>query len=154
MRRLIPILIAILLFCGCGTVRYVPVEVQTDSVYVEKIVERLDTVRIEIPGEVQYVAIPADSSHIETSVAISDAWVDSLSILHHRLRNRAGFELQKEVVYQDRIIEKSVDREVPVIKEVEKTVEVVPAYYKWVNGLFWGIIGIFVIFILIKVKFL
>ena len=86
MKRFILLLVMFLVMgCGiCKRVQYVPVETKIDSIVVEKIVERTDTVEIEVPGERVYV-IKQDSSHLETTVAISDAKIDSTGILHHSL---------------------------------------------------------------------
>lgn len=148
------ILLVLLLFmavsCGiCNKVKYVPVQTKIDSVYVEKIVERLDTIKFELPADTVYMAAKVDSSHLETEIAISDAWVDSCSVLHHRLANKAGKSLEKEIVYKDKIIEKRVEVEKEVPVEVEVPVKYVPGYYKWINGLFWAL----VIFIVLKVYF-
>ena len=137
--------------CGiCKRVQYVPVESKVDSVVVEKIVERTDTVEIEVPGEKVYV-IAADSSHLETTVAISDAKIDSTGILHHSLENK-DVELKKEIVYIDRIIEKKVEVEKEVPVEVKVPVKYVPDYYKWINILFWCIVGTGFIFVIFKLK--
>ena len=148
--RFFAVAIVAMMIAGCGLfqkVVYVPVESKTDSVVVEKIVERLDTLKIEIPGEKVYV-VQQDSSHIETSIAFSDAVIDSVGLLHHSLTNKKG-ALEKQVVYKDKIIEKeiTVEKEVPV--KVEVPVKYVPAYYKWINGIFWML----VIFILIVLYF-
>lgn len=121
--------------CGiCKRVQYVPVETSKDSVVIEKVVERIDTVSIEVPGEKVYV-IKQDSSHLETAVAISDAVVDSLGLLHHSLENK-DVELKKEIVYKDKIIEKRVEVEKEVPVEVKVPVKYVPDYYKWINIIF------------------
>lgn len=141
------ILTVILSVCACGTVKYVPVEAKTDSVYVEKIIEHLDTIFVDIPVEVKDIITYADSSHLETSVAVSDAWVDSLSIFHHRLQNKADLQLKKEVPRKDKVIEKVVYKEVPVIKEVEVPVKYVPDYYKRVNTGFWILLSMLILIV-------
>ena len=80
MKRFI-LLLVMFLVMGCGICKkqYIPVESKIDSIYIEKVVERTDTVNIEVPGEKVYV-IAADSSHLETTVAISDAKIDSTGI--------------------------------------------------------------------------
>lgn len=148
--RKFSILLVLLMMVGCSTIKYVPVESKTDSIYVEKIVERLDTILVEIPVEVKDIITMADSSHLETSVAISDAWVDSCSTLHHKLVNKSENPLKKEIVYKDRIIEKEVVKEIPVINEVEVPVKYVPPYYKKINVIFWCLIGLLLLFLLYK----
>lgn len=96
--------------------------------------------------EVKNTITLADSSHLETSVATSDAWVDSLSILHHTLQNKAENALKKEVVYKDKIIEKEVVKEIPVIKEVEVPVKYIPPYYKKINIAFWSLLVSFLLY--------
>ena len=149
MRRFIFVLMMFLVVgCGiCRKVQYVPVETKTDSVYVEKLVK--DTVSVEIPGETVYV-VAQDSSHLETKWSVSDAKIDSTGRLHHSLTNK-DIKIEKEIVYKE--IEKRVEVEKEVPVEVEVPVKYIPDYYKWINGIFWGLIGLFVIFIVLKVYF-
>ena len=152
MKRFILFLVMFLVMgCGiCQRVQYVPVETKKDSVVIEKVVERIDTVSIEIPGERVYV-IKQDSSHLETAVATSDAKIDSTGMLHHSLANK-DVNLKKEIVYKDKIIEKRVEVEKEVPVEVEVPVKYVPDYYKWINIIFWCIVGTGLIFVIFKMK--
>lgn len=154
MKRFILFLVMFMMVgCGiCKRVQYVPVETKKDSVVVEKIVERTDTVEIEVPGESVYV-IRQDSSYLETAVAISDAKIDSTGMLHHSLTNK-DVNLKKEIVYKDKIIEKRVEVEKEVPVEVEVPVKYVPDYYKWINILFWCFVGTGFIFVIFKMKHL
>ena len=143
------LLMVIMVSCGVGR-RYTQVPVKIDSVYIERVVERIDTVRIKIPGEKIYV-IKQDSSHLETAVAISDAKIDSVGMLHHSLTNK-DVELKKEIVYKDRVIEKRVEVEKKVPVEVEVQVKYIPDYYKWINIIFWCLVGTGLIFVIFKLK--
>lgn len=149
MKRFILFLVMFLVMgCGiCKKVQYVPVETKTDSVYVEKLVK--DTVSIEIPGDTVRV-VAQDSSYLETKYSVSEAMIDSVGRLHHSLINK-DIKIDKEIVYKE--IEKRVEVEKEVPVEVEVPVKYVPDYYKWINGIFWGLIGLFVIFIVLKVYF-
>ena len=140
----------IVMGCGVCKVQYVPVETKKDSLVIEKVVERIDTVKVEVPGERVYV-IKQDSSHLETAVAISDANIDSTGMLHHSLVNK-DVNLKKEIVYKDKIIEKRVEVEKEVPVEVEVPVKYVPNYYKRIHNLFWCIVGIGFIFVIFKLK--
>ena len=82
---------------------------------------------------------------METSVATSDAEIDSLGLLHHTLVNKKD-SIKTKIQYIDKIVYKdSIDvREVPV--EVEKPVPYVPKFHQFTFVLFW----IFVLFILVK----
>ena len=146
MKRFILFLVMfIMVGCGiCKRVQYVPVETKKDSVIIEKVVERTDTVEIEVPGERVYV-IKQDSSHLETAVAISDAKIDSTGMLHHSLENK-DVNLKKEIVYKDKIIEKRVEVEKEVPVEVEKKVPYIPKFYKFTFAFF----GIFVLSVIVK----
>ena len=152
MRRFI-LFIVMFLMMGCSIchrVQYVPVETKIDSVIVEKIVERVDSVEVPVPGESVEV-VRQDSSHLETSVAISDAKIDSNGVLHHTLKNK-NTNLKKEIVYKDKIIEKKVEVEKEVPVEVEVPVKYVPDYYKWINILFWCMAGTGFIFVIFKMR--
>ena len=149
MRRFIFVLMMFLVVgCGiCKKVQYVPIESKVDSVYVEKLVK--DTVSVEIPGETIYV-VAQDSSHLETKYSISEAKIDSTGRLHHRLTNK-DIKIEKEIVYKEVEKRVEVEKEVPV--EVEVPVKYVPDYYKWCSRIMWGLVGLFVIFIVLKVYF-
>lgn len=144
------LLMVIMVSCGVCRRQYIQVPVKVDSVYIERVVERIDTVRIKIPGEKIYV-IKQDSSHLETAVAVSDAKIDSVGMLHHSLTNK-DVELKKEIVYKDRVIEKRVEVEKKVSVEVKVPVRYVPDYYKWINIIFWCIVGTGLIFVIFKMK--
>ena len=152
MKRFILFLVMFMMVgCGiCKRVQYVPVETSKDSIVIEKVVERIDTVEIEVPGERVYV-IKQDSSHLETAVATSDAKIDSTGMLHHSLVNK-DVNLKKEIVYKDKIIEKRVEVEKEVPVEVKVPVKYVPDYYKWINILFWCMVGTGLIFVIFKVR--
>lgn len=90
---LIIVFLGMFLFEGCTKTIYVPVKgdtiVKDTTVVIEK--ERIVT----IPVEKEAVTTPADSSHLETSIAKSDAWIDRSGLLHHTIQNKEG--VQKEV---------------------------------------------------------
>lgn len=150
MKKLV-LFIFMFLVVGCGIckkVHYVPVETFKDSIVVERLIH--DTVSIEIPGDtVQIIAGLGSESHLETKYSVSDAYVDSVG-LHHSLVNKK-IKLEKEIVYKE--IEKKVEVEKEVPVEVEVPVKYIPDYYKWINRLFWCIIGVIVIFIVLKIYF-
>lgn len=152
MKRFILVLMMFLMV-GCGIIhpRYVPVESKKDSVYIETLIERVDTIKVDVPGESVFV-IKRDSSRLETAVAVSYAEIDSVGFLHHSLENKK-VSLDKEIVFKDRVIEKKVEVEKEVPVEVEVPVRYVPGYYRWMERLFYGLLGIIVIFIVLKVHF-
>lgn len=129
------------LVVGCSIHRQVPI-IQQEKVIVEKeIIERIDTVLVELPRE-SYDTIKADSSHLETTYAVSDAKIDTNGNLRHFLANK-----EVKLPVQVKTIEKIVQRDSLIT--IEKPVEVevptpyVPTIYKiclWITLLL--IIGI------------
>ena len=104
-----------------------------------------ELVSVALPLESHTIVTPTKKSHLETSVAESDAEIDSLGLLHHTLTNKKD-SIKTKIQYVDKIVFKdSIDvREVPV--EVEKPVPYIPKFYQFTFVLFW----IFVLFILVK----
>lgn len=146
-------LITLALLTGCAAQHLIPSETtHIQTVYRDSVVIHRDTITLAIPIETS-VASKVQSSHLETTVAWSDARVDSTGLLNHFLVNKP-FQTQKEIIYQDRQVISYRDsiqvREVPV--EVEVPVRFVPKFYKFT--LVWfllTVIGI-VAFICIKLK--
>ena len=132
------------LITGCSSPRYIPASsikiIAKDSVFVHT-----ELVSAAIPLESHTIVTPTKKSHLETSVAESDASIDSLGMLHHTLLNKKD-SLKSKIQYVDRIVYRdSIEvREVPF--EVEKKVPYVPKFYKFTFAFF----GIFVLSVIIK----
>lgn len=103
-------LILLMALAGCSRHTAAPPSVshhdQQDSIR-ETVVVRIDTIKVMVPVEIPVERIvnvlpDTDTSTLETSVAVSTAFVDSLGLLHHTLDNKA------------QTIEKPVDVTVPV----------------------------------------
>lgn len=92
-----------------------------------------------IPIENHSIVTPTKKSHLETSVAESDAEIDSLGLLHHTLTNKKD-SIKTKIQYVDRIVYKdSIQiKEVPV--EVEKPVPYVPKFYQFTFIFFLGFV--------------
>ena len=82
---------------------------------------------------------------------VREAKIDSTGRLHDNLVNK-DVELKKEIVYKDRVIEKRVEVEKKVPVEVEVPVKHILDYYKWINIIFWCMIGTGLIFVIFRVK--
>lgn len=86
----------LLALTGCCRQTAVPPSVShqqtTDSireVIVERVVHVHDSVPVYIPVEIIKTVVPSsDTSKLETSVAKSTAFIDSLGFLHHDLNNK------------------------------------------------------------------
>ena len=104
-----------------------------------------ELVSIALPLE-SHSIITKKKSHLETSVATSDAEIDSLGLLHHTLVNKKD-SLKREIKYIDKIIYRdSIEiKEVPV--EVKVPIRYIPKFYQFTFMLFWT----FVLFIVVKV---
>lgn len=132
------------LLIGCSAPKYLPSSnikiVSKDSLYVHT-----ELVSIALPLE-SHSIITKSKSHLETSVATSDAEIDSLGMLHHTLTNKKD-SLKREIKYIDKIVYRdSIEvQEVPV--EVKVPVRYIPKFYQFTFILFW----IFVLFIVVKV---
>ena len=128
---------------GCSTQKYLPSSnikiVSKDSLYIHT-----ELVSAAIPLE-SHSIITKKKSHLETSVAESDAEIDSLGLLHHTLTNKKD-SIKTKIQYIDKIVYRdSIEvKEVPV--EVEKPIPYIPKFYKFTFMLFW----IFVLFIVIR----
>lgn len=153
MKQLFSILIvvAMLFISACHSskplVSSPPVIVRhTDSIrteYIEKV--RFDTVTVTIPVPVESSrqTVQDSVSHLETSMAFSDAWINPDGSLGHSLKNKKqDLAADVPVLVKDtksNISSESV-REIPVPYPVEKTVYVKNPPSTWEKfkiGSFW-----------------
>ena len=138
------LIIVILAFYGCSSQKYIPSSniriIAKDSVFVHT-----ELISVALPLE-SHSIITKSKSHLETSVAESDAEIDSLGLLHHTLTNKKD-SIKTKIQYIDKISYRDSIKikEVPV--EVEKPVPYIPKFYQFTFAFF----GIFVLFIVVKV---
>ena len=130
---------------GCSTPKYLPSS-NIKIVSKDSLVINTKLISVALPLENHSIVTPTKKSHLETSVAESDAEIDSLGLLHHTLVNKKD-SIKTKIQYIDKIVYRdSVEvREVPV--EVEKPVPYIPKFYQFTFILFW----IFILFIVVKV---
>lgn len=131
------------LLTGCSTPKYLPSS-NIKIIAKDSLIINTKLVSIAIPNE-SHSIITKSKSHLETSVATSDAEIDSLGLLHHTLVNKKD-SIKTKIQYVDKISYRdSIEiREVPV--EVPVPVRYIPKFYKFTFALFW----MFVLFIVIK----
>ena len=117
----------LLMLMGCGAQKQIPIaETHKDSVVViirDSVVLRDSLIYVQVPVEViREVVADTDTSHIETSLAESDAWI-AAGKLNHTLSHKKT-TIQKEVTipehHSSEVIEKVVEKEKIVEVEVEK----------------------------------
>ena len=128
---------------GCSAPKYLPSS-NIKIISKDSLIVRTELVSVAIPNE-SHSIITKSKSHLETSVAESDAEIDSLGLLHHTLVNKKD-SIKTKIQYIDKIVYRdSIDvREVPV--EVEKPVPYIPKFHQFTFVLFW----IFVLFVIVK----
>lgn len=149
------------LFGGCTSIREVGSISRVDSVYVERVVERVDTTILIQPdsaavrmllacdsmNNVVLVALSESEGkrlqletalrHTQQGVAVSvDCKADSMQLVIDRLRevircNRAAQTLQKEVVKE----------------------KYIPPFFKWCTGLFLGCMAVVVVIIVLRIYY-
>ena len=147
------LLVTIVMLLGCGTAQHLPqTTTQVVTLVKDSLIVRTDTLVIPVPVE-SHSSVAYQHSRLETSVAWSEAEVDTLGLLHHQIENKPT-ALKKEVVYLDRV--KTEYRDSLVVKEVPVEVEVpvryVPKFYKFT--LVWFVLSILAIGGIAYLKFL
>lgn len=146
------------LLAGCKTKKTIEKSETSDSVrieYREKIVKVPVNVIVEVPVE-KKVQMDRDSSHLETSFAVSEAkmvWIDGVLFLRHSLENKPQKIEKKDsvpVVEKEKVVWKT--RRVSYTKRDIQYVEKQLSW--WQKGLMWsGGIGIVVLFLFIFNRF-
>ena len=138
------LIIVICGFYGCSTPRLLPSS-NIRIISKDSLIVRTELVSTPIPIENHSIVTPTKKSHLETSVAESDAEIDTLGMLHHTLTNKKD-SIKTKIQYIDRISYRDsiVIKEVPV--EVEVKVKYVPNFFKFTFICFW----VFILIIVIK----
>ena len=131
------------LISGCSAPRLLPSS-NIKIISKDSLIVQTKLLSVAIPNE-SHSIITKSKSHLETSVATSDAEIDSLGLLHHTLVNKKD-SIKTKIQYIDKIVYRdSIERrEVPV--EVEKPVPYVPKFHQFTFVLFW----IFILFVIVK----
>ena len=153
MYRLIylPIILAL---ASCGTQR-VQLESAKDSVSViikESVIYKDTTIYVEVPKESDKVMLPSsDTSHLETSIAISEAWLLD-GKLNHTLVNKSSVSLSKDVELPNYITSKETDHKEVIVQkvEVEKELNKWQSFRMVLGDLTLIVIGVWLLLIIIK----
>ena len=133
------------LISGCSSPRYIPASSNIRIIAKDSLIVRTELISVAIPLESHSIVTPTKKSHLETSVATSDAEIDTLGMLHHTLVNKKD-SIKTKIQYVDKIVYRDsiVTKEVPV--EVKVPVKYIPKFHQFTFILFW----IFVLFVIIK----
>lgn len=113
---------------GCSSIRYIPTEYSEVVNYIDSLVIRDSTVIIPIE-RIRDIVPVYDTLKLETSMAISESYVDTLThTLKGKIENKQG-QITK-YVYKDRVVyrDTTITKEIPVPVEIPK--KYVPKFYK------------------------
>lgn len=137
---------------GCSAPRFIPTS-NIKIISKDSLVVRTELASVAIPLENHSIVTPTKKSHLETSVAESDAEIDTLGMLHHTLVNKKD-SIKTKIQYVDKIVYRdSIEiKEVPF--EVEKPVPYIPKFYQFTFILFWILVLFVILKLLIKFGFL
>ena len=140
------------LISGCSSPRYISSS-NMRIVSKDSLIVRTELVSVALPLESHTIVTPTKKSHLETSLAESDAEIDSLGLLHHTLVNKKD-TLKSKIQYIDRISYRDSiqTKEIPV--EVKVPVPYIPKFYQFTFILFWIFVLFIVVKLLIKLGFL
>ena len=140
------------LLTGCSSQKYLPSS-NIRIIAKDSLIIHTELVSVAIPLESHSIITKSKKSHLETSVATSDAEIDSLGLLHHTLVNKKD-SLSTKIQYVDKIIYRdSIEvKEVPV--DVKVPVRYVPKFHQFTFILFWIFVLFIVVKLLIKLGFL
>jgi hypothetical protein len=125
MAKAVIILASAILLASCGAYKHMPVESQKDSVSViikEKVIYKDSLIYVEVPAESSSAIIPdTDTSRLETSLAMSEAWVAD-GTLNHTLRHKPDMRIPKIISIPSYARTEQIASlsEKVVVKEVEK----------------------------------
>lgn len=116
--------LCLLFLCSCGAQKALPVESQKDSVTVvikESVIYKDSIIYVEVPVEVdKAIILDTDTSRVETSLAVSEAWVTS-GQLNHTIKNKPDARLPKVVNIPTYIKEENVEniKEKVIMQKIE-----------------------------------
>jgi ADP-glucose pyrophosphorylase len=159
MYKSIIIAMALLICFSCGAPKVaMTTDVQKDSVSVvikESVISRDTTIYVEVPVEVVKEILPAsDTSHLETSLAVSDAWVNAgklnHTLIHKDVKIEQNLPIPEKHSQKDSVVVsiQEIVKEVPV--EVEKKLTYWQRMRMTLGDLAMIAIAVWSVFIIIK----
>jgi len=129
------IIFGIIFLTACASskrVVYVPTQAETKIEYRDTTIHIRDTIRVEIPKEVIREVIPiVDTSRLETSVAKSQAWIDTVNkkLMHNLENKKTNLKTKVDTVVIVKTKNEYIEK--PVIQEVEVPVKYIPKIYNY-----------------------
>jgi hypothetical protein len=145
------LIVMMILLQGCKTI-YVPLSV-TDSTYIHRrdsIV--FDTIKISVPAEEKSeIVVKTDTSILQTSLAISEAYITENGSLFHLLKNKSEEKLKVPINYVTSAVTTNKMRIEPRVVEVEKKLTRWQELKMRVGGWAMVAIAVLIIFYIIKI---
>lgn len=138
------------LMANCSTIKEIPTE--THHIFKDSTIIKIkDSIRIIPIEKVINVTLPNQISELETSLATSKAYTDTLGFLHHHLENKklTSISTHQEVI--ETVKTDSIFIEKPIPYSVIKEIPVIPKFYKFT--FWWFIFTILTIFLYFFLKF-
>lgn len=125
--------------------------------YVDSLVVRDSLVLVAIPQEQSSDvrnSSPGDTSHLETSLAASDAWLDNSGRLHHVISNKSWEKLPViiPVIERARSAESGAVLEKKIIQEVARQLTWWQRFWIAAGKLFAGILSAVLVYRIIRRK--
>lgn len=145
MKNILIILSFFLMSCAATKTVYVPTEAETIIEYRDTTIRVIDTIKVEVPREIIKEVMPIiDTSRLETSIAYSEAFIDTLDRkLHHTLRNKeTALKSKLDTLVRVQYVNKYIEKE--VINEVEVPTPYIPKI-AWICIIFtccWAVLKI------------
>lgn len=138
-------------FSSCGSLKQVPVTNNSSVIFKDSLIIRDSTrfidsiIYVPVPREkVMEIISQIDTSFLETSIAESQAYVDTNSLMIvHSLENKDTV-LKERIVYKDKYITETriVYKDSIQVKEIPVEVEVVKTVYP---KTYWYLLGFFIL---------
>ncbi len=134
MRNFITFFVITLFVTACAATKtvYVPTQAETIIEYRDTTIRVVDTIKVEVPKEVIREVIPiVDTSRLETSVAKSQAWIDTVNkkLMHNLENKKTNLKAKVDTVVIVKTKNEYIEK--PVIKELEVPVKYIPKIYTY-----------------------
>ena len=137
-------ILLILGLIGCSTPKYLP-STNYNIIKKDSLVIKTELVSVAVPLESHNI-ITTKKSHLETSVAVSDASIDSLGMLHHSLENK-----KDSIITVIKYVDKIQIRDTTIVKEIPVEVEKYVNKHYWYESILWFLSVLFILTIIFKI---
>jgi hypothetical protein len=147
--------VMVLISAGCSH-RIYPEKSVTDSVSVvvkDSVIYRDSIIYVQVPTGIASELVPKDStSHLETQVAESDAWIDN-GKLHHTLQNK-DVMLPAPIVIPKYIHSEATRQKSDIVRVQriyqEKQLSAWQSFRMQIGTIFLALVGLYVAFLAVK----